>query len=106
MATAYKETYTKPLPDRAELFTHKGKRFARWTDGKGKKQTEPVTKDGTRLALRAGTYTAKYRDGQGIVRKVSTGCRDETAAGPTREAYAAASQRALSYRAERIHQVG
>jgi hypothetical protein len=28
----------------------------------------------------AKTYTAKYRDGQGVVREVPTGCRDETAA--------------------------
>ena len=80
MATVYKETYTRPLPEGAELFTRKGKRFARWTDAKGKKRTEPVTKDGTRIVLQAKTYTAKYRDGQRIVRKVSTGCRDETAA--------------------------
>ena len=30
--------------------------------------------------MEAGTYTAKYRDGSGIVRKVTTGCRDESAA--------------------------
>ncbi|MCL4195044.1 MAG: site-specific integrase, partial [Thermoguttaceae bacterium] len=30
--------------------------------------------------MQAGTYTAKYRDGSGIVRKVATGCRDRTAA--------------------------
>ncbi len=30
--------------------------------------------------MEAGTYTAKYRDGSGIVRKVATGCRDESAA--------------------------
>ena len=30
--------------------------------------------------MEAGTYTAKYRDGSRIVRKVTTGCRDKTAA--------------------------
>ena len=30
--------------------------------------------------MEAGTYTAKYRDGSGIVRKITTGCRDKTAA--------------------------
>ena len=30
--------------------------------------------------ITAGTYTAKYRDGSGIVRKVATGCRDKSAA--------------------------
>ena len=30
MGTVYHETYTKPLPDDAELFTRKDDRFARW----------------------------------------------------------------------------
>ena len=32
------------------------------------------------LHSRSATYSAKYRDGQGIVRRVTTGCRDEGAA--------------------------
>jgi hypothetical protein len=30
--------------------------------------------------VEAGTYTANYRDGSGVVREVATGCRDESAA--------------------------
>ena len=30
--------------------------------------------------ITARTYTAKYRDGSGIVQEVATGCRDESAA--------------------------
>jgi hypothetical protein len=30
--------------------------------------------------MEAATFTAKYRDGEGIVREVATGCRDEQAA--------------------------
>ena len=38
-------------------------------------------KDGTdRIVITARTYTAKFRDGSGIVREVATGCRDESAA--------------------------
>jgi len=38
-------------------------------------------KDGSdRVVITAGTYTAKYRDGSGIVRERATGCRDESAA--------------------------
>ena len=83
MGTVYKKTFTKPLPEGAELFTRKGERFARWTDGKGKTRTEKVTtgKDGApRLLIEAATFTAKYRDGGRIVREVTTGCHDETAA--------------------------
>ena len=87
MATVFKKTYTKPLPDGAELFTRKGQRFARWKDGKGKTRTAKVTvpQDGKhagkpRVVLEAETFTAKYRDGSGAIREVATGCRDERAA--------------------------
>ena len=83
MGSVYRETYTKPIPAGAELFTRDGKRFARWKNSKGRKQVSPVTtgKDGSdRLVVESPTYVAKYRDGTGLVCKVSTGCRDEDAA--------------------------
>ena len=83
MGTVYRATYTKPLPAGAELFTKSGERFARWKNSKGRKQVSPVTtgQDGTdRLIVESPTYVAKYRDGSGLVCKVSTGCRDEDAA--------------------------
>jgi len=83
VATVFKKTFTKPLPSGAETFIRKGEKFARWKDAKGKTRTANVTtgKDGSeRLIIAAKTFTAKYRDGSGIVREVATGCRDETAA--------------------------
>jgi len=83
MASVFRKTYTKPLPDSAEAFTRKGERFARWKDGKGKKRTAPLIsgRNGLdRIVVKAGTYTAKYRDSSGVVQEVATGCRDETAA--------------------------
>ena len=80
MGTVYKETFTKPLPAGAKIIVRKGQRFAQWQDAKGKTRTAPLTAAGDRITIEAGTYTAKYRDGSGIVRKVSTGCRDESAA--------------------------
>ncbi len=83
MGTVYRKTFTKPLPAGAELFVRKGERFARFKDAKGRSRTEAVTTgtDGAdRLLIVAGTYTAKYRDGSGVVREVATGCRDKTAA--------------------------
>jgi integrase len=83
MGTVYRKTFTKPLPADAELFVRKGERFARFKDAKGRSRTEAVTAgtDGAdRLLIVAGTYTAKYRDGSGVVREVATGCRDKTAA--------------------------
>ncbi len=83
----YRETYTKPLPDGAELFTRKGERFASWVDGKGRKRTAKVTTPDTgnhagtdRLLIEARTYTAKYRNGAGHVVKVATGCKTKDAA--------------------------
>ena len=87
MGTVYRKTVTKPLPPNAEIVTRKGKRVAKWKDAKGKSRTEPVTtpKKGKyagqdRLVITARTFTAKYRDGNGHVVEVATGCRDETAA--------------------------
>ncbi len=83
MGTVFRKTVTRPLPAGAELFMRKGERFARWKDHKGKTRTAPLTigKDGqNRIADTAATFTAKYRDGQNVVREVATGCKDETAA--------------------------
>ena len=78
MGTVYKETFTKPLPAGAKIIIRKGQRLAQWQDAKGKTRTAPLTAAGDRIAVEAGTYTAKYRDGSGIVRKVTTGCRDKS----------------------------
>src|SRR5437762_3021675 len=83
MGTAFKKTYTKPLPQGAEVFTRKGERRARWKDRKGKTRTAALTtgEDGSeRILLESPFYVAQYRDGSGALCVVSTGCRDETAA--------------------------
>ena len=83
MGTVFKKTATTPLPAGAKIIVRKGERIAEWIDAKGKRRTAPVTtgKDGTdRLVITCRTYTAKYRDGSGIVKEVATGCRDESAA--------------------------
>ncbi len=83
MGSVYRSKYTKPVPSDAELFQKKGKLHARWVDGKDKKHSHAVQRNAKgelRYTRQAATYTAKYRDGQGIVRTVSTGCREKTAA--------------------------
>jgi integrase len=83
MGTVYKKTATKALPAGAKIIVRKGQRFAEWKPAKGKTRTAPVTvgHDGTdRIVITARTYTAKFRNGRGIVREVATGCRDESAA--------------------------
>ncbi len=80
MGTVYKKTFTKPLPAGAKIIVRKGERFAEWKPAKGKTRTAPLSAAGDRITVEVGTYTAKYRDGSGIVREVPTGCRDEAAA--------------------------
>jgi len=83
MGTVYRKTATKPLPAGAKIIVRKGQRLAEWIDGREKRRTAPITvgRDGTdRIVITARTYTAKYRDGAGVVQEVATGCRDESAA--------------------------
>ena len=83
MGSVFRKTATKPLPAGGKIIVRKGQRLAEWIDAKEKHRTAPVTvgKNGTdRIVITARTYTAKYRDGSGIVREVATGCRDESAA--------------------------
>ena len=80
MGTVYKETFTKPLPTGAKIIVRKGQRLAQWQDAKGRTRTAALTASGDRITVEAGTYSAKYRDGSGIARKVATGCSDESAA--------------------------
>src|SRR6516225_3069103 len=83
MGSLFKKAVTRPLPPGAELITRQGQRLARWRDGKGKVKTAPVTtgQNGSdRIRDESGTYVARYRDGNGLVVEVSTGCRDKTAA--------------------------
>ncbi len=83
MATIFRKKVTRKLPADAELFTRKGELCARWRDRSGKKQTAQVVegRDGSqRIRTEAGTYTAKYRDGSGVVREIATGCKLKDAA--------------------------
>jgi integrase len=97
MGSVFRKMKTKPLPEGAEVVTRRRKvtvrqpdgtkrveyvteQCARWQDAKGKSRVELVTtgEDGSlRLRLESGTYFAKYRDHDGTVRVVPTGCRDE-----------------------------
>jgi len=79
----FKKTYVRKMPDGTKIVTRKGKPIAQWIDRKGKKRSAEVTtgNDGTpRIKTEAVTYTAKYRDGEGKVCEVATGCTDKDAA--------------------------
>ncbi len=81
MGSVFKAHVTRPLPAGAEIIEREGKRFAVWKDRKGKQQQAEATEgDNPRIRKQAGTYSAKYRDGNGIVRVVATGCGGRDAA--------------------------
>lgn len=83
MGSVYRKVFTKSVPAGAEIKAIKGERWAVWRDRKGKPRKERVTtgEDGAdRIAVESPTFVAKYRDGRGVVRTVSTGCRHEQAA--------------------------
>jgi integrase len=83
MGSVFRKTVTRPLPKGAELVTKKGEQFAKWKPAKGRTKTARVTKGkggSLRIIDESGTFVAKFRDGSGLVREVSTGCRDEDAA--------------------------
>lgn len=81
MGSVFKSFVTRPLPDGAQLVTRAGKRVAVWADASGKKRQAPVTAgDPPRIRLRANTFTAQFKDGTGVVRRVPTGCKTLDAA--------------------------
>src|SRR3954467_2465996 len=83
MGSVYRKTITRALPPGATVFTRQGEKFARWVDAKGKSKTGRVVVRGDgaqRVRVESSTYIAKYSDGLGIVREVSTGCRSRDGA--------------------------
>ncbi len=83
MGTVFRKQTTRPLPAGAELFTKAGQRFVRWKiDGKRTRTAKlTIGRDGSeRIVTESPTFLAKYRDGSGSVREISTGCKDESAA--------------------------
>ena len=83
MGSVKKKTITRKLPESAEVLTKGNQQYAQWTGRNSRKRTAPVKKgrNGTlRIQEHTQVYYAKYRDGQGDLREVSTGCRDKQAA--------------------------
>ncbi len=79
MATIYRKKYPIPMPEGSEVLVRRGKRLARWHSGKGQARTAEVLDDG-RVQFVSDCWYARYRDADGVDRRVSTGCRDEQTA--------------------------
>ncbi len=70
MARVFRQTYSKPLPVDAEVFTRKGKRYARFKDSKGKVTTAPLSQDGTKIVREASKWYIEYKDSDGCMKRV------------------------------------
>ena len=79
MAIIYRKKYPIPMPARAEIITRRGKKFARWQNGKNQMRTAEILEDG-RVMFVADCWYVRYRDSAGKDRRESTGCRDRQAA--------------------------
>lgn len=82
MGSLRRKSITKPLPANAEIVTQRGERRARWKGPNGKSRTARIVegKDGELRIAVESKWFAKYRDGEGFLREVATGCNDEQAA--------------------------
>ena len=83
MGTVFKSKITRPMPGCATLVVRDGREWAEWRGAAGKLRRAPTT--GARatrpgIIVEATTFTAKFRDGKGVVRKIATGCRTREAA--------------------------
>jgi len=67
-------TLTRPMPANAVIENG----VAKWKTKAGKARSAVVR--GDRIVETGTKYVARYRDGEGVVRTVATGCRDESAA--------------------------
>ncbi|MFC1636601.1 tyrosine-type recombinase/integrase [Planctomycetota bacterium] len=71
MARIFRQTYTKPLPEGSEVFTRKGKRYARFKDAKGKTVTAPLSHDGSKIIREAKKWYIEYRNADDVIKRVA-----------------------------------
>jgi integrase len=71
MASVFRQTYKRPVPEGAEIVTRKGKRLAKWKDERGRTKTAPLSKDGTKIVLEYRNWYVAYSgpDGRRVVVK-------------------------------------
>jgi len=68
MARLFRQHYTKPILEGAEIVTIKGKLHARFLE-EGHPATAPLTKKGDRIRLVSAKWYGEYRDADGIIRR-------------------------------------
>jgi len=66
----YKPSYTKPLPEKAKIFTRKGKRFAKFKDAKGHTAEARLTKKSDKILVETAHWHIGFEDNLAIKREV------------------------------------
>jgi integrase len=81
MASVYKRTRQRPIPQGAELSTRDGKRYATWIDAKtGRKRRAPLNDAGDKLVIESGNYLIAYDTAGGERKIVNSKTPDKDAA--------------------------
>ncbi len=70
MARLRKITYTKPIPEGAEIITHRGGSHARFKEG-GETKVVPLTEKGDRIKFLSRNWYGEYKDADGVLQCVS-----------------------------------
>ena len=71
MARIFRQTYTKPTPECAEIFTRKGKKYARFKDRKGKTIIAELSKDGNLIIRETAKWYIEYKGNDGTMKRVA-----------------------------------
>jgi integrase len=75
MASIYKRKRKRPIPDGAQTVTSRGKRYAKWTDGRGKSRRAPLSDDGKFMLVESKKWYYTYVTAEGE-RKPMAGTED------------------------------
>ena len=79
MASIYKKKYPIDIPNQAEIIDRRGRKVARWTNGKGQTRTAELIDD-NHIQFVSDCWYMQYRDAHGIMQRRSTNCRERQAA--------------------------
>lgn len=78
MASIFRQTYKRPVPEGAEIVARKGERLARWKDKRGRTKTAPLSEDGSQIVLQYRCWYIAYEGVNG--RRITVkGFTDRTA---------------------------
>ena len=69
MASMFKKTTRKPIPDGAEIITRKGRKCARFVNKQGTKLTLPLTDDGQLMLVESRKWYINYKNADGLYRR-------------------------------------